>query len=163
MDRFLDWSFSHPWLRTWVDELEPFHWEILLTYFCSRPFQNMLPSIWWVRGSQRVGEVGHRWVMGTNLLHQDEILGFIALGCHWVMSTLRIEGVITGSLESSWYCTWIISGLQVFTAVLCHELGQCKIVAKVGGMNEEDILILLFIDMSVLMTEIVIWCINLLF
>ena len=43
LDRFLDWSFHHCWLRTWVDELEPFHWEILLPYFCSRPFHNMSP------------------------------------------------------------------------------------------------------------------------
>ena len=128
MHKLRNRSFSHPWLRTWVDELEPFHWEILLAYFCNRPFQNMFPRIWWVWGSQRVGEVGLtnltcRWGIGTNLLHQGEELGLIALGCHQVMSTVRIEGVITGSLESGWYCTWSISGIQFFTVVLCHELG----------------------------------------
>ena len=128
MDRFLDWRFSHPWLKTWVDELEPFHWEILLACCCSRPSKTMLHRIWWVWESQGVGEVSLtnltcRWVMGTILLHQGDVLGLIALGCHWVMRTLRIEGVITGCLESGWYCTWIISRLQLFTVVLCHELG----------------------------------------
>ena len=64
-----------------------------------------------------------RWVVGTNLHHQGEVLGLIALGCHQVMSTLRIEGVITGSLESGWYCTWCISGLQLFTVMWYDELG----------------------------------------
>ena len=64
-----------------------------------------------------------RWVMGTNLLHKGDVLELIALSSHQVMSTLRIESVITGSLESGWHCTWSISGLQVFTVVLCHELG----------------------------------------
>ena len=72
------------------------------------------------------------------------------------MSTNWIGGVITGR------CTWIIRGLQVFTVVLCHELGKCKVVAMVGGMNDEVILTLLFTDMSVLMVEIVRWSINLL-
>ena len=51
------------------------------------------------------------------------VLGLLALGCHWVMSTLRIEDVITGSLDITWYYTWSISELQVITVVLCHELG----------------------------------------
>ena len=88
----------------------------------------MLPRIRWVWESQGAGEVALtnltcRWVMGTIMLHQGDLLGLIALGCHWVMSTLRNEGVITGGLESGWYCTWIISGLQLFTVVLCRELG----------------------------------------
>ena len=29
-DNVIQESFSHPWLRTWMDELEPMHWEILL-------------------------------------------------------------------------------------------------------------------------------------
>ena len=69
--------------------------------------------------------------MGTNLLHQGDVLGLIALGRHQVMSTLRIEGVITGSMENCWYCTWSISGLHVFTVGLCHELGECKVVVRV--------------------------------
>ena len=91
----------------------------------------MLPMIWWVWASQRVGwaaltNLTCRWVMGTNLLHQGKVLGLIALDCHQVMSTLRIEGVITGSLESGWYCTWNIRGLQVFTVVLCNNWGSAK-------------------------------------
>ena len=119
MDKFLDWSSRHPWLKTWVDEFEPFHWEILLACCCSRPFQNMLPSIWWVWGSQRVDltNLTCRWVMGTNLLHQGEVLGLIALGCQWVMSTLRIGVVITGSLDIHWYRTWSTRGLQPFTVI----------------------------------------------
>ena len=51
-------------------------------------------------GRQVVGKVGWthqtcRWIMGTNLLHQGDVLGLIALGCHWVMSTLMIESVMT--------------------------------------------------------------------
>ena len=82
----------------------------------------------------------------------------VALGFHQVMSTFGIEGMITGGLETSWYCTWSISGIQVFILVLCHELGQWKGVAKVGGMDEDVIFI--FTDMSVLMVEIVRWGIN---
>ena len=105
MDRFLDWSFSHPWLRTWVDELELFHWEILLACSRSRPFQNMFPRIWLVWGSQRVGEADLvvltcRWDMSTDVVLWDEVLGLVALGFHQVMSTLGIEGVITGGFES---------------------------------------------------------------
>ena len=126
MHRFLDCSFSHPWFRTLVDELEPFHREALLAYFCSKPFQNMLTRIRWVWRCQRIGETDLvvltcRWVMSTDFFN-DEVLGLIALSCRWVMSTLRIEGVITGGLESGWYCTWSISGIQVFTVGLCHEL-----------------------------------------
>ena len=128
MDRSLNCSFSHPWLRTWVDELEPFHWEIMLAYFCIRPFQNMFHRIWWVLGSQRVGEadlvvLACKWVMSTEFVQSGELLGLVALGCHQVVSTLRIENVITGSLGSCWYCTWSISGLQVFTVFLCLEMG----------------------------------------
>ena len=62
-------------------------------------FSKHAPRVW---GSQKVREVGLTiltctWVIGTNLLHQGEVLGLIAMGCHQVMSTLRIEGVITGS------------------------------------------------------------------
>ena len=90
-------------LLLWVDELEKFHWEILLPYFCSRFLQTMLPRVWWILGSQRVGKVGLanltcRWFMSTNLFQQDDVLGLIALGCHWIMSTTLIGGVITGSL-----------------------------------------------------------------
>ena len=107
-------------LVTWVDELEPFYWGILLTCCCSRPFQNMLARIWWVCGSQRVGEpdlvvLTCSWDMNTDFIKWDEILGMVALGFHQVMSTLGIEGVIAGDLESSRYCTWSISvapGLQ---------------------------------------------------
>ena len=67
-------------LETWVDELEPIHWEILLPYFCSRFLQNMLPRVWWILGSQRVGEVRLanltcRWIMSTDLFQQGELLG----------------------------------------------------------------------------------------
>ena len=138
MDRFLDWSFSHPWLRTWVDELEPFHWEILLACSCSRPFQNMLPRIWLVWGSQRVGEADLvvltcRW-MGyepMDFVPWDEVLGLVALGFHLVMSTLEIEGVMTGGFESAWYCTWSVSGILVFKVGLCHELWLCTVVVRV--------------------------------
>ena len=90
-------------LGTWVDEPGPFHWEILLPYFCSRFLQNMLPMVWWILGRQRVGKVGLanltcRWIMSTNLFQQGEVLGLIALGGHWVISTNLIGGVITGSL-----------------------------------------------------------------
>ena len=61
--------------------------------------------------------------MGTILLHQDGVLGLIALGFHWVMSTLRVIGVITGSLESGWYCTWSVNGIQVFTNCGVPEIG----------------------------------------
>ena len=127
MDRFLEWSFSHPWLRTWVDELEPYHWEILLTCCCSRPFQNVLPRIWWVWGCQRVGEADLvvltcRWDMSTDFVRWDEVLGLVALGFHQVMSTFGIEGVITGGFESGWYFTWSVSGLLAFRVGLCHEL-----------------------------------------
>ena len=80
---------------------EPFHWEILLPYSCSRFIQNMLPRVWWILGNQRVGEVGltHltcRWIMSTNLFPQGEVLGLVTLGhlriTHWIGS------VITGSL-----------------------------------------------------------------
>ena len=87
-------------------------------------------------------------------------MGLVALGCHQVMCTLRIEDVISESLNSGWYCTWSISGLEVFIVVLCHELGQYKGLAKVGGMDED--VIQSFTDMSVMMIEIVRWGINLL-
>ena len=63
----------------------------------------MLPRIWWILGSLRVGKVGLanltcRWIMSTNLFQQGEVLGLIALGCHWIMSTNLIGGVITESL-----------------------------------------------------------------
>ena len=61
--------------------------------------------------------------MGTIILHQDGVLGLIALGIHWVMSTLRMQTVITGDLKSSWYCAWCVSGILVLIAVLVHELG----------------------------------------
>ena len=76
------------------------------------------------------------------------------------MSTPGTECLITSSLNSGWNCTWSISGIQVFIVVLCHELGQCKGVAKVGGMDDDDIFI--FTDKSVLKVEIVRWGINLL-
>ena len=48
--------------------------------------------------------------MGSIMLHQGGVLGLIALGFHWVMSTLRVVCVITGSLESGWVlqleCQW---------------------------------------------------------
>ena len=55
-------------------------------------------------GSHRVGVVvlanlTYRWVMGTIMLHQGGVLGLIALGLHWVMSTPRVECVITGTLR----------------------------------------------------------------
>ena len=59
------------------------------------------------------------------------VLGLIALGFHWVMSTLRVVCVITGHVKSGWYCTWIVSGIQVFTIVVCQKLGQCQVVIKV--------------------------------
>ena len=63
----------------------------------------MLPRIWWILGSLRVGKVGLanltcRRIMSTNLFQQGEVLGLIALGCHWIMSTNLIGGVITESL-----------------------------------------------------------------
>ena len=78
---------SHPWFWTWVDELEPFHREMLLTYFCNRHFQNMLTRIWWVRGSQRVGEADLvvltcRWVMSKDFAQLGEALGLVSLGFH---------------------------------------------------------------------------------
>ena len=108
-------------------KLEPFHCEFLLTCCCSRPFQNMLPRIWWVWGSQRVGESDLvvqtcRWDMRTDFVQWDEVLGMVSLGFHQVMNTFGIEDVITGGLESSWYSNWSISGLQVFRVGLCHEL-----------------------------------------
>ena len=89
-----------------MDEFEPFHWDILLTCFCGRPFQNIL-WIWWVWGSQIVGEddlvvLTCRWVMSTDFVQLGGVLGLVVLGCHQVMSTVIIEGVITGSLHSSW-------------------------------------------------------------
>ena len=103
------------------------HWEILLACCCSRPFQNMLPRIWWVWGSQRVGEADLvvltcRWDTSTDFVQWDEVLGLVALGCHQVKHTYRIEGVITGGLESSWYCTWSVSRILVLRVGLCHEL-----------------------------------------
>ena len=68
------------------------------------------------------------------------------------MSTQRIEGVIIRSLNIGWNCNWSISGIQDSIVVLCHELRQCKGVAKVGGMDKDDIFI--FTDMSVLKVEI---------
>ena len=49
--------------------------------------KNMLPRIWWVWEGHRVGVVAFanlacRKVMGTILLHQDGVLGMIALGFH---------------------------------------------------------------------------------
>ena len=40
------------------------------------------------------------WTGVSVILGLGEVLGLIALGCHWIMSTLRIEGVITGGWES---------------------------------------------------------------
>ena len=40
------------------------------------------------------------WVMCTDFIQRGEVLGLIALSCNQVMSTYRIEGVITGNLES---------------------------------------------------------------
>ena len=88
------------------------------------------------------------------------VLRRVALGCHQVMSTPSIEGVIIRSFKSGWNCTWSISGIQDFIVVLCHELGQCQGVAKVGGMDKTDIFIITV--MSVLKVEIVRWSINLL-
>ena len=51
------------------------------------------------------------WDMSTDFCQWDEVLGLVALGFHQVMSTFGIEGVITGGMESGWYCTWIISRL----------------------------------------------------
>ena len=70
----------------------------------------MLPRIWWVWEGHRVGMVAFadlacRMVMGTILLHQE---GGVC--------------VITGSLESGWYCTWGVSGIQVITIVVCQKL-----------------------------------------
>ena len=76
------------------------------------------------------------------------------------MSRPRIERVTTSSLNSGWNCTWSISELQVLTVVFYHELGQCKGVAKNGGMDDDNIFI--FTDMSALNVEIVRWGINLL-
>ena len=123
----LDWSFSHPWPRTWVDQLEPFYWEILLTCCCSTSLQNMLCWIWWVWGSERVGEADLvvlicRWDMSTDLVQWDEVLGIVAPGYHQVMCTLRIGGVITGSLKRGQYCTWSVSGMQVCRVGVFHEL-----------------------------------------
>ena len=106
----------------------------------------------------RVGLCHELWY--CKVVVRVRVLRLITLSCHWVMSTPRIEGLITSSLNSGWNCTWSIPGLQVFIVVLCHELGQCKSVAKVGGMDDDDTFI--FIDMSVLKVEIVRWGINLL-
>ena len=62
-------------------------WEILLPYFCSRLPQNMLPRVWWIFESPRVGKVGMtiltcRWTMCTNWFQQSGVLGLIALGCY---------------------------------------------------------------------------------
>ena len=47
----------------------------------------------------------------------------VALDFHQVMSTLRMQGVITGDLISGWYCAWSVSGILVIIIVLVHELG----------------------------------------
>ena len=47
----------------------------------------------------------------------------VALDFHWVMRTLRMQGVITGELISGWYCDWSVSGIVVVIIVLVHELG----------------------------------------
>ena len=83
----------------------------------------MLPRVWWVWEGHRVGVVAFanlacRGVMGTILLHQDGVLAMIALGFHLAMSTLGVVCVITGSLESGWYCTWGVCGIQVITIVV---------------------------------------------
>ena len=39
-----------------------------------------------------------RLIMGTAMFQQGEVLGLLALGCHWIMNTNLIGGVITGSL-----------------------------------------------------------------
>ena len=75
-------------------------------------------------GIHRVGVIAFpslacRRVMGIILIHQGGVLGLIALGFHWVMSTL------TGSLESGWYCTWSVSGIQIFIIMMCQKMGQC--------------------------------------
>ena len=59
----------------------------------------MLPRIWWVWESHRVGVIASlnlacRRVMGTVLLHQGGGLGLVALGFHWVVSILRVVCVI---------------------------------------------------------------------
>ena len=102
-------------------------------------------------------------VMSSNFVQQGEVLGLIALSFHWVMSTNWIQCVITGSLDRCWNCTQSISGLHIFTGVLCHELGVGKNVAKVGGLNERGVILtLLFTSMTFPMTEMVRWSINLL-
>ena len=60
--------------------------------------------------------------MSTDFVQWGEVMGLVALGFHQVMSTFGIEGVIKEGLESGWYYTWSISGLQVFRVGLCHEL-----------------------------------------
>ena len=115
---------------------------------------------WSISGIQvfKVGLYHELWL--CKVVVMVRVLRLIALSCHWVMSTPRIEGVIIRSMNSDWNCTWIINGLQAFIVVLCHELGQCKGVAKVGGMDKDDIFI--FTDMSILKVEIVRCGINLL-
>ena len=65
--------------------------------------------------------------MSTDFVQWDEVLGLVALGFHQVMSTFGIEGVITGGLESGWYCTWSISGFWV------SELGSAMVVEQSCG------------------------------
>ena len=100
----------------------------------------MLTRIRWEWGSQSGREADLvvqtcRWVMSTDFVQLGEVLGLIALSSHEVMSTFRIEGAITGSMERGWYCTWSISGIQVFTVGLSHELGQCKVVVRVRALR----------------------------
>ena len=78
-------------------------------------------------GKQRVGEADLvvltcRWDMSTDFIQWDEVLGLVALGFHQVMNTFGMEGVITQGLESGWYCTWSISGLQLGGAMNCGSV-----------------------------------------
>ena len=34
-----------------------------------------------------------------------------------------MQCVIKGNLESNWYCTWRVSGIQIFTIVVCLKFG----------------------------------------
>ena len=72
----------------------------------------------------RVGLCHELWY--CNVVVRVRVL--IALSCHWVMSTPRIEGFVPSCMNSGWNCTWIISGLQVLTVVFCHN----SVVQKCG-------------------------------
>ena len=117
---------------TCVDELEPFHREIRLAYFCSKPFQNMLARIRLGWENQGVAEADlvvltWRWVMGTDCVQCSEVLGLVALCFHRVMSTFGIQGVITGDLVGSWYLIWSVSGIQASQLGCAMNCGSAKV------------------------------------